>query len=216
MRDDRLGLVRMLDVVAHPLFEVGIVGPDLDVVVTGDERALHEPRLVGRTGHHGQRVRRHDPLEVRRHVVALDRQNELIVQVVVHRNMGFGPLRGIFGTGRRDAGIAALRTEIHAHETFAVGTPRDRQPENRLVRLLPERNVVPQEDEMADLVEVQQHRIGVVAADRPALDDRRHVGNRRHVPGNGIPQQAVAEPAGELVGIEEIGRLDAPTELVVA
>ena len=26
----------MLDVVAHPLFEVGIVGPDLDVVVTGD------------------------------------------------------------------------------------------------------------------------------------------------------------------------------------
>ena len=102
------------------------------------------------------------------------------------------------------------------HETFAVGTPRDRQPENRLVRLLPERNVVPQEDEMADLVEVQQHRIGVVAADRPALDDRRHVGNRRHVPGNGIPQQAVAEPAGELVGIEEIGRLDAPTELVVA
>jgi len=48
------------------------------------------------------------------------------------------------------------------------------------------------------------------------LHARRHVGNRRHVPGNGIPQQAVAEPAGELVGIEEIGRLDAPTELVVA
>ena len=206
----------MLDVVAHPLFEVGIVGPDLDVMVIGDERALHEPRLVGRAGHHGQRVRRHDPLEVRRHIVALDRQDELVVQVVVHRNMGFGPLRRIFGTGRRDACIAALRTEIHAHETLAVGTPRDRQPENRLVQFLTERDIVAQEDEMAHLVEVQQHRIGVVATNGPALDDRRHVGNRRHVPGNGIPQQTVAEPAGELERIEEIGRLNAPAELVVA
>ena len=60
-------------------------------MVVRDERALHEPRLVGRARHHRQRIRRHDPFEVRRDVEALDRQNELVFQMVVHRDVRLEP-----------------------------------------------------------------------------------------------------------------------------
>lgn len=92
----------------------------------------------------------------------------------------------------------------------------DRAAEDRTVLLLPERDVVPEEDEVAELVEIQQHGVGVVPGDGPALDDGGDVGHLRHVPRDHVPAQRVVEPAREFVGVEEVGRADPLSEAVFA
>lgn len=149
-------------------------------------------------------------------IVALDGQDIAVAQVVVHRDVGLRPLGRQRRMAVRNARIAACRAEIALHEAFAQYVVRvvavDRAPEDRPVLLRPERNVVAQEDEVAELVEVEQYRVGIVARNRAALDDRRNRRHLGHVAGDHVPQQAIVEPARKFVGIEEISRADTPAE----
>ena len=54
--DDLARLFGVCDVEVHFLFQVGEVGPDLDVVLAGAERPFHEPCLEGWLGHDGDGV----------------------------------------------------------------------------------------------------------------------------------------------------------------
>ena len=71
MLNDGLGLLRMRDIIGETLLQVREVILYLDIVVVGLQRPLHKPGLTRQSGGDGNGIRRHHPLQVRRHVIAL-------------------------------------------------------------------------------------------------------------------------------------------------
>ncbi len=211
MGDDLASLVGMIDIVLQPLFQIGVVVADSYVVIVGDQTPLHEPRLVTRARHYGYRVGRHDPFEVGRHVVALQRQNELVTQLRIERYLGFVPRRIVMAGGVALAQVAHRVVEISLEEAYAVRLVGYVGAEYQAVGLILEPYPVVQKTEVAVLVEVEQHRAGVVAADGTALDYAREIRHVRHVAEQIMPPQAVGKVTRILVGVEEVGRrLGAP------
>ena len=65
-------------------------------MIVGAKRSLHKPRLASGTRHHRNRVRRHHPFKVARHIVALQRHDKLAMQMRFDGDFLAPPLRIFF------------------------------------------------------------------------------------------------------------------------
>lgn len=168
MLDDLLRLCWMTAVVVHPFFEVAEVVLEGDVVVIGDELAFHVPGLTGGAWHHGDGVGGHHPLQIGGHVVAFQTHDVLVVQMLGDALSGGGPF-WMSSQVFYDATVAHLAAKVHLHELDALTADPDLSAENGLIALVLETLFVFQELEMTELVELQQHAVGMVLVQQAAL-----------------------------------------------
>lgn len=210
MGHNAAGEIRSVDIVLQAFDEVGVVVAYGHVVVVGYEPSLHEPCLVARFGHDGQRVGRHDPFEVGGYVVALQREYELVFELFVERYLGPVPLCPLVTMGVALAQIAHRVAVPLLEKAYAVGFVRYVGAEYQPVDLLREVGAVVKKTEVAVLVEVEQYGGGIVVGYGAALDYRGALGRVRHVAEKVSPAQRIVEIPSVLVCVEEIGGRSRP------
>ena len=108
----------MVGIVLYLLAHVGEIGLYLYEMHAGDKPRVREPSLHSRTRHHRHTVGGHHPLQGRSRVIALEREYELIVEMVGelhHRSEPAGTVlaRCVPKVEERVAGP-------HLEETYAV------------------------------------------------------------------------------------------------
>ena len=186
--DDRARLVLVAVEIGDLLLEILEIGPELDIVNAGLERALHEPGLESRPRHQAERLRGEDPFEVRRHLVALDRNHVAVLHLLVRRQER---LRRKLIDGVHIADVVARMVvealdEAPPHARMAGARPT---PDRRL-RLVGKGEAIGEAREMPERVELHHDGIGVLARDRAALHDGRAFRNEGDV-AEGIVEQQV-------------------------
>mmetsp|Transcript_7418 Transcript_7418/g.17640 ORF Transcript_7418/g.17640 Transcript_7418/m.17640 type:complete len:518 (+) Transcript_7418:1472-3025(+) len=129
------------------LFNIGRIGFDRNVVNKGLEETLHRPGLIGCRGQKDDRVAHEHPLETRRHVIAFNTDQVLVLELLLLRNEGAHQVLVNF------LGLAAPAF-VGALGKLRVDEVRVHVPAHQLkLGLHPERIVVPSSpDGLADLV----------------------------------------------------------------
>lgn len=161
MTDDLLSLLRMVDVILHAFDEVTVVVLDEYIVVVGDEHALPVPRFVFGQRRDGQRIGRHDPFEVRCHIIALNAEDELVLELFVMRHESLDPLgviRIIILVGLAE--VAHRMIEILLEEQGALWLLANAVAAYGEVLLLVERQLVIHPLEVTEGIQLEDDRIG--------------------------------------------------------
>ena len=197
-------LFGMLNVVSELILKVGEVGTYLYIVVVGLERSLHKPCLTCRTWHHRHRVGRHDPLEVARHVVALKSQNELISEVVADGHLIHAPFGMLPIVAADVAKVTHRVAKILLEKSHPLFLVLHLATKDNHVLFLAERNLILHKDEVAHLVQLQQHTVGIVALNRSALHYRRHFGDEIDVAWQEHPAELRVKPPCTLHRVKPI------------
>ena len=213
--DNLLRFVRMLDVMSQFLRQVGKVFTHFYVVVAGTESPFHEPCLASGARHDGQRVGRHDPFQVRGHVVSFECHDEFVIQVFADGSFGGHPFFRASFVASHHAAVEHRMPEIHFQEFCPHPALADFSPEDGHVFFLTEGDGVVHEHEVAQLVQFEDDGVAVVPLQQPAFHNGGFFRCEIDIAGAEIPTEILGKPTGHVVLVKVVGGVE-HVPLVVA
>ena len=182
--DDALGSFGVCGVIIHLLNQIAEVGLYFHIMDIALQTPFHKPCLTGRRWSDRERIGRHNPFQVTGHIVAFQRHDVFVFQMVVKRkprhdfvSVGVVSKQATFGQG-----IGCINTRMILkllQKLDSVLTRAHLTAKNSPVLFFRKRNLVPEIDEMATLVQFEKHCIGVVGLQVAAFDNG---GDGRDVP----------------------------------